>query len=397
MLSVFIVIVCAANLQFCIASIGNSSINQNYTTRTVPPTNHRRIIVVGWIHKPPYLYAVPNTTQPSGMGEEMALRFLHSCGATFVDSHQASSEFEMINLLRKKKIDVAAPIFEPTSDRHYSEFHFIKTSDYPGTVYISIENGDVVLNAVLDAWPLVAFNLVLAAIAGIFIWALDTYWNPEEFNRPFLKGSWDGFWWSFISMTTVGYGDKVPKSVVALFGDIDGAIQALKAHEVDGIMLDRFTASFYQKQDKLKALITVKTMQFQRDSGFLVSKSRASFANCLDYVRPNIYQFGLSLANSFKLIPQKPEKTASVFDDRFTKLKHVFHISLGVLSALLLIGILWESVCYKKRQKKSKAKQDLDNLGFKEKKEIFEELEEGRRALQRAQEQLEKLHAKFQQ
>ncbi|XP_058948503.2 uncharacterized protein [Pocillopora verrucosa] len=458
MLSVFIVIVCAANLQFCIASIGNSSINQNYTTRTVPPTNHRRIIVVGWIHKPPYLYAVPNTTQPSGMAEEMVLRFLHSCGATFVDSHQASSEFEMINLLRKKKIDVAAPIFEPTSDRHYSEFHFIKTSDYPGTVYISIENGDVVLNAVLDAWPLVAFNLVLAAIAGIFIWALDTYWNPEEFNRPFLKGSWDGFWWSFISMTTVGYGDKVPKSVVArifsviwiilglismsmimahitstltalsleqelslkdlkiavldngteyqhaleedaipkVFGDIDGAIQALKAHEVDGIMLDRFTASFYQKQDKLKALITVKTMQFQRDSGFLVSKSRASFANCLDYVRPNIYQFGLSLANSFKLIPQKPEKTASVFDDRFTKLKHVFHISLGVLSALLLIGILWESVCYKKRQKKSKAKQDFDNLGFKEKKEIFEELEEGRRALQRAQEQLEKLHAKFQ-
>lgn len=66
-------------------------------------------------------------------------------------------------------------------------------------------------------------------------------------------------------------------------------------------MLDRFTASFYQKQDKLKALITVKTMQFQRDSGFLVSKSRASFANCLDDVRPNIYQFGLSLANSFKV------------------------------------------------------------------------------------------------
>lgn len=86
-----------------------------------------------------------------------------------------------------------------------------------------------------------------------------------------------------------------------MFGDIDGAIQALKAHEVDGIMLDRFTASFYQKQDKLKALITVKTMQFQRDSGFLVSKSRASFANCLDDVRPNIYQFGLSLANSFKV------------------------------------------------------------------------------------------------
>ena len=32
----------------------------------------------------------------------------------------------------------------------------------------------------------------------------DTYWNSEEFPRSFFKGSWHGFWWSFISATTVG-------------------------------------------------------------------------------------------------------------------------------------------------------------------------------------------------
>ena len=165
-------------MQFCIASIGNSSINQNYTTRTVPPTNYR-IIEAGWIHKPPYLYAVPNATKPFGMGLEMVLKFLQSCGATFVESHQASSEFEMINLLRKNKIDVAAPILEPTSHRHYIEFHFIKTSDYP-------EN--VVLNAFLDAWSLVALILILAAIAGIFIWALVSFALSNIFN---LRNSLD--------------------------------------------------------------------------------------------------------------------------------------------------------------------------------------------------------------
>ena len=175
-------------MQFCIASIGNSSNNQNYTTRTVPPTNYR-IIEAGWIHKPPYLYAVPNATKPFGMGLEMVLKFLQSCGATFVESHQASSEFEMINLLRKNKIDVAAPILEPTSHRHYIEFHFIKTSDYPGTVYISIENGEnVVLNAFLDAWSLVALILILAAIAGIFIWALVSFALSNIFN---LRNSLD--------------------------------------------------------------------------------------------------------------------------------------------------------------------------------------------------------------
>ena len=174
MLSVFIVIVCAANLQFCIASIGNSSINQNYTTRTVPPTNHRRIIVVGWIHKPPYLYAVPNTTQPSGMAEEMVLRFLHSCGATFVDSHQASSEFEMINLLRKKKLALLLQYSNPRAIDTIASFILSKQV--------------IVLNAILDAWPLVAFNLVLAAIAGIFIWVLVSFAFSNIFN---LRSSLD--------------------------------------------------------------------------------------------------------------------------------------------------------------------------------------------------------------
>ena len=30
--------------------------------------------------------------------------------------------------------------------------------------------------------------------------------NKEEFPRPFLLGWFEGFWWSFVSMTTVGKG-----------------------------------------------------------------------------------------------------------------------------------------------------------------------------------------------
>ena len=32
----------------------------------------------------------------------------------------------------------------------------------------------------------------------------DTVRNPSEFPHSFLEGSWEGFWWAFITMTTVG-------------------------------------------------------------------------------------------------------------------------------------------------------------------------------------------------
>lgn len=71
------------------------------------------------------------------------------------------------------------------------------------------------ISSILNTWPLFLAAFLMAIIAGCVIWVLDMWFNTDEFPTTFPRGPFEGFWWAFVSMTTVGYGDRAPKSVVA--------------------------------------------------------------------------------------------------------------------------------------------------------------------------------------
>jgi len=71
---------------------------------------------------------------------------------------------------------------------------------------------------------------------GLLVWVFERHENREEFGGSTAKGIGSGFWWAAVTMTTVGYGDKSPRT---LGGRIVGFIWMFAAI----ILISFFTAS----------------------------------------------------------------------------------------------------------------------------------------------------------
>lgn len=86
------------------------------------------------------------------------------------------------------------------------------------------------------------FFMAVAALAGLLlavglaIWLFERRRNAEEFGGSTAEGIGSGFWWAAVTMTTVGYGDKSPRT---LGGRVIGLVWMFAAI----ILISGFTAA----------------------------------------------------------------------------------------------------------------------------------------------------------
>jgi len=79
--------------------------------------------------------------------------------------------------------------------------------------------------------------LMLLAAVGFFVWLAERKVNQKEFGGRPAEGIGNGLWYSAVTMTTVGYGDKTPRS---LPGRAIGLVWMFLAT----IIISGFTAGF---------------------------------------------------------------------------------------------------------------------------------------------------------
>lgn len=89
--------------------------------------------------------------------------------------------------------------------------------------------------------------LVIIFMFGWLGWYFERRHNHEQF-RPGWRGIWDGIWWSAVTLTTVGYGDKAPRTrsgklaaLALMFGGLL-FISGLTASMASSLTIDQLAA-----------------------------------------------------------------------------------------------------------------------------------------------------------
>ncbi|MDM8557379.1 transporter substrate-binding domain-containing protein [Candidatus Parabeggiatoa sp. HSG14] len=182
--------------------------------------------------------------------EEKFIGFSIELWETIADKMNAEYELyhvetmtELLNMIEYGEADIGIAGISMTAERE-EKLDFSYPFFESGLQIMVLEKSNKPFSAVFDSFFVIfspklfyAIGLLLIAllIMAHIVWFIERNNNPD-FSKKYGRGIWDGFWWAAVTITTVGYGDKV------LRGDI-GRVFGLFAMFIGFFIFASFTAT----------------------------------------------------------------------------------------------------------------------------------------------------------
>ncbi|XP_066934991.1 uncharacterized protein [Clytia hemisphaerica] len=159
----------------------------------------------------------------------------------------------------------------------FESIYFIAKTKSTGTKELVY----TLFTSALKSWPLFVIALIMAVCAGTIIWLSDMWKNKEQFPRGFPQGPFEGFWWAYVSMTTVGYGDRTPSTI---FGRLFAVVWIL----IGITIFNMFTATITSALNK-ELLDRITYSPQDKDIGMIANLKVVENAILKNYATPKAF------------------------------------------------------------------------------------------------------------
>lgn len=196
-----------------------------------------RKLVVGVKDTPPFI--IKTNKGYEGVSVELWEELATDLGLQY--EYREYSLTGLMKALEEEEVDLSINPLTVTSER-VKRFNFTQPFYISSLAIATHKKGEnEIWSFIRNFFSWKFFKVVLLLFLVIFFfgflaWIFERKGNPEEFGGKGFKGVWQGIWWSAVTMTTVGYGDKSPRTV-------GGQIVALIWMFTAVIIISSFTAS----------------------------------------------------------------------------------------------------------------------------------------------------------
>ncbi len=212
-------------------------------------------LVVGTRHVPPFAIK-----QEDGQWSGLSIELWESIAADLGWDYELKELplNELFTGLESKQLDAVVAATTMTADRE-AQVDFSHSFLQSG-LGIAIRKHD--RRSVMSSFwrvvvqPLsVVMGLILGilVIVGVVIWLAERKKNAEHFSQRWIPGIGDGIWWAVVTMTTVGYGDKTPRTTL-------GKTIALAWMLVGVVIISLFTAFVASRLTAEHLQVGIKTI-----------------------------------------------------------------------------------------------------------------------------------------